>query len=376
MSFVENINKKPDAPCILIAPLDWGLGHATRCIPLIHLILKNNFRVLIAAEGAIASLLSTEFPHAEVLPLQGYRIRYSQYKNSFFLKMFLQAPGIWQRIRSERKWLKDTAHKYNLVAVISDNRYGLSINGISSVFITHQLHIKTGYAMTDWLVNLVNHRYIRQFNNCWVPDCPGSDNLSGELSHPGNVTGSNVQFIGKLSRFHFKETVGIYDACILLSGPEPQRTILEKKILAQLPAKNKSVVLVRGLPMHNKNELPDLPGVTVYNHLPAKELCSILLQSKLVIARSGYSSIMDLVSLRRKAILVPTPGQTEQEYLAAYLHQRKIAMCTAQDDFSMEEACAAASTFPYVQNKFGELNEKIVEEWLYSLPAVNPFYRQ
>jgi UDP-N-acetylglucosamine:LPS N-acetylglucosamine transferase len=245
-------------------------------------------------------------------------------------------------------------------AIISDNRYGLHSKKIISVFITHQLQIKTPFGkITDKILQKLNYRYIDKFSVCWVPDFKNNNSLAGKLSHPGIFPGIPVHYIGLLSRFAKKETSAFYKILILLSGPEPQRTILENIILNDLKLYNEKTILVRGLPEEKKIITVSL-NVEVHNHLSATELNEKICQSEIVICRSGYSTIMDLARLRQKSIMVPTPGQTEQEYLAEYLFKKKLILKINQKDFSLAQAIEAAGKFPY--KEFEEKNSNLLEE--------------
>lgn len=324
-------------PRVLVAPLDWGLGHATRCIPIILTLLKNGCIVIIAADGAIKDLLQKEFPALEFVDCKGYEMQYSSHKEWFMAKLFLQFPKLLSRVRAEKRWLKSAIEKYKADAIISDNRLGMSNKKITSIYITHQLFIKTGNSFLNRLVQKIHYHYINKYNACWVPDWAVDENLAGELSHPVKLPAIPVTYIGPLSRFEKDEVQLSFDCCCIISGPEPQRSIFENIILQQVRECNYKVVIVRGLPQ--QNTLPQIknPQVTIINHLPSAEMSKLIQQSKIIISRSGYSTIMDLVTLQKKAVLVPTPGQTEQEYLAKYLGNKNIFKAVNQNDFCLAD---------------------------------------
>ena len=240
---------------LLVAPLDWGLGHATRCVPVIRDLLNQGSEVWLAGEGAQEKLLREEFSSLPFLPLKGYRVKYG--KTGLTGRLLLQIPSILQSVKEENSWLKEQVSKYKFDAVISDNRYGLYHKAIFSVFITHQLCIKS--ALGKWSEKLLqkwNYKLIDRFNECWIPDEQGEDNLAGELSHPATLPAIPVKYIGGLSRFEKNETREIKDhLLIILSGPEPQRTILENKIIDEVVNYNGTATIVRGLPAE-KNIIP------------------------------------------------------------------------------------------------------------------------
>ena len=330
----ENINKMQPKKRVLIAPLDWGLGHATRCIPVIRELIAQGFTVLLAAENECKILLEKEFPALEILPLAGYRVTYSKNKHFFFLKMLRQYPKVSTAIRKENAWLKKIVKEKKIDIVISDNRYGLYCTEAYCIFITHQLFIKTGNAFSEKIAQKINYRYINPFNECWVPDIKNKNGLAGELSHPEKMPDLPVKYIGPLSRFKKYEVDPTIEIIAILSGPEPQRSILENILLKQLEFYGEKAVLVRGLP--GEHIIPPSKN-RIINHLPANELNELILSAKIIIARSGYSTIMDLAILQKKAILVPTPGQTEQEYLAEILAEKKFCVSADQGTIKIKE---------------------------------------
>lgn len=340
---------------ILVAPLDWGLGHATRCIPIIRELLAQGADVWLAGEGAQKQLLETEFPELTFLPIPGYRILYSKTKRGLIWKMIQQGPKMRRAIQYEHRWLKKMIKEHQFNAVISDNRYGLYHAGIPCIFITHQLTIKS-YAgkWTEKILQKRNYHYINKFTECWVPDLPagqagaeGENNLAGDLSHPALKPGVPVRYIGLLSRF---EKTDIPEKknhlLIVLSGPEPQRSMLEEKIITDISHYNGTAVIVRGLP-DSASLIPSTSMIRFYNHLPADLLNMEMASAEYVISRSGYSTVMDIVTLQKKSILIPTPGQTEQKYLGEYLMKKGIAVISGQEEFSLRKALSAAANHNY-----------------------------
>jgi uncharacterized protein (TIGR00661 family) len=343
--FFSGFNEKIKQPVVLVAPLDWGLGHATRCIPLIKELLACNCQVLLAAEGAGAALLQQEFPQLQCLPLAGYRIHYARQGKLLPIKMLLQAPKILYRIYTENHWLKKTVRKYQVDAVISDNRLGLYHNQIPCIYITHQLAIQTGTGYWNRVLQSIHYHFIKKFQRAWVPDTASTPGFAGQLSHPTALP-ANIEYIGCLSRFKKMMNAEIkYDLLVLLSGPEPQRSIFEALLLKQLKTFKGKVLLVRGLP--GKTQILQATGIDIKNHLTAQELGAAICSTNMIICRSGYTTIMDLLCLGKKAILVPTPGQTEQEYLAKYLVEKKIFYSHPQKGFSLMNSLQAAANFEY-----------------------------
>lgn len=333
---------------ILVAPLDWGLGHATRCIPVIYELLKQDCEVWLAGEGSQEALLKQEFPGLSFLPLQGYRVNYGRSAAGTIWNILIQSRKIIRAIRAENAWLKRMAEKLQFDAVISDNRYGLYHSTIPCVFITHQLNIKSSLGKwTERLLQKRNYKYINRFNECWVPDSAGKNDLAGELSHPQKKPAIPGHYTGSLSRFKKTRTEEKKDhLLIILSGPEPQRRIFENKIIEEIAHYRGTATVVRGLP-GTTTIIPSTNTLEFYNHLPAEELNKEMNKAEYVISRSGYSTIMDIAQLQKKSILIPTPGQTEQEYLARYLQGKKMAVNISQNSFSLSSALQAAKNFSY-----------------------------
>ena len=331
---------------LLVAPLDWGLGHATRCVPVIRDLLINDCKVWLAGERAQEKILREEFPSLPFLPLKGYRIKYA--KAGLTGKLLLQVPSILRSIQEENRWLKDQVNNYLFDGVISDNRYGLYHENIFSVLITHQLSIKTG--MGQWSERIVqkwHYKLIDRFNECWVPDEKGEDNLGGELSHPSILPSIPVRYIGVLSRFQKKDIEEIRGHLLfILSGPEPQRTMLENRIIDQIVSYPGTATIVRGLP-GERNIIPSTNTIHFYNHLPTDELNNEMIKAEFIISRSGYSTVMDISALNKKSILIPTPGQTEQEYVADHLMKKRFAFCIKQNDLFLLKNIEAARKFDY-----------------------------
>ncbi len=363
-----NFNISEGKPVILISPLDWGLGHASRCIPLIRELQHLGCEVIIASEKGPASLLQHELPQLSFLPLDGYNVQYSRNKSFLLLRLFTQIPKLIFSINKEHKWLKKVTRERKIDAIISDNRMGFYHLKIPSIYITHQLHIKTANSFTEKIADKIHRSFIKKYSACWVPDFEGDVNIAGELSHLVKEFTKTI-YLGCLSRFEKKENVAKqYELVVIISGPEPQRTIFENILFDQLNNYNKKVLFIRGLP--GKDDVKKHPNnlITVVNHLAADELNLAMQQCNYVISRSGYTTIMDLVKIQQKAILVPTPGQTEQEYLATNLFDRKIFFSEEQNKFSLKDTLKKAEAFPFAIPSFDmEQYKKVISDFVRSL---------
>lgn len=314
---------------ILVAPLNWGLGHATRCIPIIRKLLKRGFQVVIASDKGALTLLKKEFPDLPAEELPSYNITYTKNPRWFKWRLMAQIPNIVKVMRSEAKATQSLVKKYSITGIISDNRFGVRHGGIPSVFITHQIQVLSGWStgITSWL----HQGIIKRFDQCWVPDYEGQDALSGALSHDPEFKFPTAYF-GPISRMKNQNLNPSIDLLILLSGPEPQRSILENIMREKFKNYNKKVVMICGVVQETKTE-EIVDGIQIFNFLTSFDLEKLINQSKLVISRSGYTTVMDLAKTRTPAFFIPTPGQYEQEYLAKRLSQNLIAPYCAQSEF-------------------------------------------
>jgi len=317
---------------ILVAPLNWGLGHATRCIPVIKALLDNGDCPIIASDGQALELLKKEFPNLKFIELPSYNIEYSENGESLRLKMLKDSPKIWSAIRSEHKLLEHLIHEHDLHGVISDNRLGLYTKTVPCVIITHQLQVLSGN--TTWLSTQLHLHYIKKFDACWIPDHETAPNLTLKLSINTDSSLRKV-YLGPISRFNVHPIEQIsYDLMIVLSGPEPQRGILEKKLLRQAHAYAGKVLFIAGV-VASTQHVEKKGRITYYNYLSTDGLQKAIKRSAVIVCRSGYTSIMDLCTLNKKAFFIPTPGQFEQEYLAQHLENQGMAPFSTQDEFEI-----------------------------------------
>ncbi len=315
---------------ILVAVLDWGLGHATRCIPLIQQLLRQNFEVILAGNGDSLKLLQKEFPHIPSEQMAGYNIIYPF--SSMVVNIAFQLPGLIWAITREHFQLRKLHRKYGFSGIISDNRYGCFLSIVPSIFMGHQLQILTPYKSLTYWVNIFHQLWLRLFDEVWIPDI--ENGLSGELSAT-NL--KKTRFIGLLSRMKFLDRKSKYRLVVVLSGVEPQRTKLEQLLITQLKQLDIPTLLVQGK-INGKITLQISPNVNAIPYLSTNALNEAMAQGEIIICRPGYSSLMDLAKLGKKAIVIPTPGQTEQEYLGCSLDQKELVVCQAQNNINLATA--------------------------------------
>ncbi len=301
---------------VLLAPLNWGLGHASRCIPIIESLEKMQCEVILGVYGESGDLLKQTFPQMAYVDLPGFQIKYNSRK--VYWAIFQSVPRLLRSIGMEYREVQQVVKKMDIDAIISDHRYGCYSPGIPSFILCHQLNFIAPFG--EKAVNMLNHYLLHRFERIWVPDHRGDKSLAGKLSFsPDNLQGK-LDYIGPITRFKkpvSKYDLFTYDQVGIISGPEPYRTYFEQQLIEEFKntvGKYGRFALVRGrpgdpTPKQHRN-------IDVYNHLPTDELYDVINESAMVQCRSGYSSIMDLDTLKRNALFTATPGQTEQEYLA------------------------------------------------------------
>lgn len=310
---------------VLVCPLGWGLGHSTRVIPIIDSLLQKGCAVIVAADKTSIDLLQQRFPNIEFIHFPSINIRLSKGNNQLFalLKIGFKVISL---TRKENQLVKRIIEEKRVDVIISDNRYGLYSNQIPSVIITHQLNIifpkpfKWAMPIGAWYVK----RYAERFAECWIPDNLKGFRISGALSQPKAMP-KNAEFIGLLSRLKPLEVLRDevqWDLLGIVSGPPPHREILENEIVSLSNRLGIKTLVVQGLPKEKHCSI-EVGNAKLTPHLADEEMAKAILSARYIICRSGYSTIMDLITLNRTALLVPTPGQTEQEYLASYLSEKK-----------------------------------------------------
>lgn len=317
---------------ILITPLNWGLGHATRCIPIIKELQENDYTPIIASDGIALELLRKEFPYLQTLELPSYQIEYPKNGKNFKWKLLQNCPKMIEAVLEERKIVKKWIKKHHIDGIISDNRLGVFSTKVPSVFITHQLNVMSG--STTWITSKLHQSIIKKYTECWIPDFEKSPNLSGKLGHLENAN-FKIKYIGPLSRMHKKDIPKQYDLMIILSGPEPQRGLLEEKLKKEIIHYNGKVVFIKGI-VEKEQKKEEIDHVTFYNFMNSRQLEQTFNESENILCRSGYTTIMDLAKLNKKTFLIPTPGQYEQEYLAKKLKNEGLAPYAKQEHFKIK----------------------------------------
>lgn len=319
---------------VLICPLNWGLGHAARCIPIAYEFQRQGYTVDFASDGEPLELLRKEFPMARFFELPGFGITYPT--NNIVINVGRKMMKFVTAIREEHNTLLEIVQGEGYDIVISDNRFGCYTPETYNIFITHQVNILTPGGILDPAVNAFNHHYIRKYDECWIPDFADPPGLSGQLGHGLQL--SHTRYIGPVSRFIKEGRRPVrYKLTAVLSGPEPQRTVLEQKLCEQMPKLPFLTALVGGVVSTDSTDLNE-GNMTYYPYLTSRELNELMLESEFIVCRGGYTTIMDLVALGKKAICIPTPGQTEQEYLTRIYEKHGYFLRQEQDDLDLAGA--------------------------------------
>ena len=326
---------------VLVAPLDWGLGHAARCIPVIRALQDRGATVIVAAAGAHSSLIREEFPALEFVPIVNYGMTYAGSPLLLALKFPFMVERVLDRAGREHRELDSLIEKHRIDLVISDQRFGCWSRRVKCVYITHQLCVKMphGFGLFERLVARILRSAAERFDRVWIPDFAGDDNLTGDLTRKYPLP-RNHAFIGPLSRFGAVggDAAKPADLLVMLSGPEPQRSMFERIVRAQLRGFAGRAVVLLGKPGTSAEQAGN---IEIHPHLPPARIAALMRNTRAIVCRAGYTTIMELVALGRSAVLVPTPGQTEQVYLGARLAEKGWFACVKQNALDLRSIPAA-----------------------------------
>ena len=350
---------------VLFTVLDWGLGHATRSIPVIETLLNRGFDVQLAGEGNSLLLLKNHFPNLCTHNLYGIQVSFSN--SSFGIIMMI--PQLLNSIKREHQQFLTLCNELKPDLIISDNRYGAWHPTIQSIFIGHQLYLQAPNRFTKWIEPLLFHfhsKFLKRFSKVWIPDTVGENNLSGILAHHPSINQHlHCEFIGPLSRFSSSDnhpTENIYEVVVLISGPEPQRSIFQEACVKEAARIDKKTLILLGQP--HKNEKIIRGNITLVSHLVDEDLLPILQQASFVVCRSGYSTLMDLAKLNKTALCIPTPGQTEQLYLAKHLSEQHKIIYQEQHKMNWEKGFQDLSRVKQLSFSADGLLNQVIEKLL------------
>ncbi|MDX1685226.1 MAG: hypothetical protein R3275_08310 [Saprospiraceae bacterium] len=333
---------------VVVCILNWGLGHATRCIPVINRLREKGKKVILASDGRASQLLKKEFSDVDLIELQSYSVNYPF--RSMILNLMYQWPGIVYAMIREHFQVRRIVREHAPSLIISDNRYGCFHSSAYNVCITHQINPPTRTILFDFLGRLISRLLLKNFQRVWIPDDPAFGPLNGKMvSSPP----SHSRFIGFISRFQnlYQKQSPVADILAVLSGPEPARTRFEKKIIRQLEDSGLTYKLVRGK-TEGQSVWKDIgKNGRATDYLTSDQLLRELLSVRMVVSRSGFSSLMDYLRLGVGALVIPTPGQYEQEYLIERLPEDGYLMGQSEKDMDVlsayDQLKAVRAIMPY-----------------------------
>lgn len=312
---------------VIVAPLNWGMGHASRCIPVIEMLSKYCKKVILASNGVALDLLTKEFPLLSTEELPSYDIKY-KYRN-ILTNIIISTPTIVRAIDRERKNADILAKKHNATVILSDNRLGFRSRHTHNFYITHQMNLVHSSKLVAQIGTFIHRRFYSKFDLCLVPDYGDQRALAPDMSQSHY---KNVIFVGPLTRINKISLALDNDILALLSGPEPQRTTLENDLVPLLSSfNNYKITLIRGTHKAAEYHVNNGDHLNIIDFATTDVIEYYLNRSRLLISRSGYSTIMDIHNLDIGNVFIPTPGQTEQEYLANHLSNGKKSIKLSQN---------------------------------------------
>lgn len=323
---------------ILFTILNWGLGHAVRCITLIDYLSEKGHSIQIASDGIVLDFLKKEYPNMIFHKLPPYDIKY---KYKFMpLNIIEKGPRLINTLFNEHKAVNRIVKDYQIDLIINDNRLTCYSKKTPSVFITHQLTVPVPNQILRKFTNFGHHYFMNRHDYCWIPDFEMSNNLAGRISYSTRKSPPK-QYLGPLTTIKLDSGKEDLPMLVVLSGPEPQRSILEEKVIKQAADIDQRIVLVRG---SNKPRAfkSDNKNLQILDLVDRKELGPLLQRAQRIICRSGYTSLMDFYLNPKALYLIPTPGQWEQEYLAEHWFSKMGVPFCAQKNFKLKEAYESA----------------------------------
>lgn len=326
------VNRSPE---VLFCILDWGLGHATRSMPIIHHLIDMGYQVTLASDGRAQRLLKEEFPRLTHTSLIGYQVRYPF--KSMIANVALQWPRISYAMLREHLQVSRILKDKTFDLIISDNRYGCFDRSVPSVLITHQINPPVAFNWMEWVASKVSRRLLKNFTEVWIPDDTSYGPLNGKLVASPPAHAKFIGFLSRLKRSSPNDTCAKINILAVLSGPEPARSRFEKKVVTQLKDLNLSYKIVRGLPEGTEEWRPHRSHGQIVDFLTSDALEKEMCCADVIISRSGYTSLMDYIILGVRAIVVPTPGQYEQEYLAENLPSNSNFRYQKEKNFNIKE---------------------------------------
>jgi uncharacterized protein (TIGR00661 family) len=337
---------------IIYGVCSWGLGHATRSLPVIRKLIDEGNKLTVVSHGRSLELLKKELgKNLKYFDIPDYPMLLSENSRQFLAKSVVYWPSFIKRMESELQSLKKILDKGKYDRIISDSRYGFYSRSIPSIFITHQIRIMNPLRinMFERGSEIFNLFFFKRYAGVIIPDYK-DDDLTGDLSHNlRRIDENKINYVGVLSDFKKRKTKKNIDCMISISGPEPQRTMLEKKMLSQVDDLKGKIVITLG--KTEKKDKFNKKNIETYSFLSKEKREDFLNRTKMVISRSGYSTIMDLAVIGAKALMIPTPGQIEQEYLGQYHNKKKTFYSVSQNKINLKRDIETANKRTGIKRK-------------------------
>ncbi len=342
-----------------------GIGHVTRSLPLIKKLEEEGHEIVLVSYGRAAQMLRKEMGHLKLYQIPDFPIQYPEKAHQFIPYFFMHSNKILSTMLGSHREFVNLHERENFDLIISDSRFDVFHRNVPSFLIIHQLRIMVPLKLLRFGITIYNRYITRFFKRILVPDFR-ENSLSGEMSHNLRMMEKDkIEYIGPLSPFRHRNMKRDIDVLISISGPEPQRSIFEKRVFESLDSIEGNVVVTLGRPEDGEKR----NDVRIFPYLSMEKREEIMNRSKIVISRSGYSTIMDLYVIGGKAMFVPTPGQPEQEYLARYLENTGIAGYTTQDKINLEDMVERAKNYRgfkgnYDVSKSVENAMRVIFQWM------------
>ncbi len=352
---------------IIYGICSWGLGHATRSLPVMRKLIEEGNNLTVISHGNSLKFLKRELGDGGIryFDVKDYPIPIAETRGAFIAKSFLYWPKFMSRMHRGLEFVTKLLEKEKIDVIISDGRYDIYSRRIPSFLINHQvrvlnpLNLRTlEFGSEIYNLFFLNDRFIKFL----VPDYE-NDDLSGKLSHNLKlIKREKIAYVGVLSDFRKRDLKKDIDYLISITGPEPQRSILENILMKQIGNMDGKIVITLGRP--DKEVFRKEENIEVYNIVNKEKREEFLNRAKMVISRSGYSTIMDLAVIKTKALLIPTPGQVEQEYLAKYHMEKGTFYSVDQDRINLPEDVKKARRYGGVRRECNveKSVENVIEE--------------
>ena len=358
---------------ILVSPLSWGLGHATRDVPIINHLLEKGHEIGVAATGIALELLAIEFPSLRFYEVPDYPSPYTS-EGFSVPRVVALLPAMQNDIIREHRIISKIAKQDKYDLIISDNRYGAYARGVPSLFISHQIRFSTpgGIERLERMIEAYSEHYHKNYERVIIPDNPpGALSLSGKLGRARRpITRKRAYYAGIITDIAKKDVVHDIDYLVSISGPKVTKDALKEAIVLQIGSLPGEKVILLGDPGTIFEQRPD-EDTLVKSHATRSEMADLMNRARFVITRSGYTTVMELAELGKKDILfTPTPGQTEQEYLSVYYKERGWIHSVPQRELNLVSDIAQARRmkgFPPMvrsQDNIRRLYNQVIEGYL------------